>query len=194
MPEKNENDNTNNNKNNVDNNKEAKNNVDNKDNTNNSDNKKNSNNKKNKDDKNKKTTKKEKSGGHSKRGTGTYTLTEEELRKRHEKNKQHIFCKYTKVARNVCHCLQLSQIVTLQRVCSGSRKMVGNLYRDKKSLDLSEFYGIIGSPEFDSRSFFKVFLPKWKNVESLSLRYCSHLQASHLDRVMCLLVLRMQKR
>ena len=61
--------------------------------------------------------------------------------------------------------------------------MVDMLYRDKKDLDLSEYYGIIGSPEFDSRPFYKIFLAKWKNVESLSLRYCSHLQASHLDRV-----------
>merc|ERR1712228_900142 len=49
--------------------------------------------------------------------------------------------------------------------------------------DLSEYYGVIGSAEFDRRSFLRDFLPKFKSVQSLCLRYCSHLKVVHLDNI-----------
>ncbi|ETO15782.1 hypothetical protein RFI_21585, partial [Reticulomyxa filosa] len=68
-------------------------------------------------------------------------------------------------------------------VCSSWKSAVIRFYGNTKLLDLSEFYGVIGSPQFDEKNFFGVFLPRFHAVSELSLRYCTHLKASHLDRV-----------
>merc|ERR1712154_500228 len=93
-----------------------------------------------------------------------------------------IFKKF-KCSRIILSYLRLSHIVSLSFVSLSLLKTVNKYYGDCISLDLSEYYGVIGSPEFDHQSFMNDFLPKFKSVQSLSLRYCSHLKVVHLDNI-----------
>ena len=104
-------------------------------------------------------------------------------------NKKAIFCQYTTISRNVIKFLQLSQLIVLQFLCLQSKKMVDLVFKDKKTLDLSEYYAVIGTNVFDNESFFGLFLPKWKNVETLALRYCSHLKCCDLKRILLTLTM-----
>lgn len=61
-------------------------------------------------------------------------------------------------------------------------------FGDCSHLDLSEYYGVIGSPEFDMQLFTGKFLPRFKSVQSLSMRYCSHLKSMHLDSILLALI------
>ncbi|ETO25429.1 hypothetical protein RFI_11708 [Reticulomyxa filosa] len=72
---------------------------------------------------------------------------------------------------------------SVNKVCASWNSVVTRYYGNTKVLDLSEFYGVIGSPEFDEKNFFGTFLPRFHAVSELSLRYCTHLKAAHLDRV-----------
>merc|ERR1712038_2075477 len=80
-----------------------------------------------------------------------------------------------KCSRLILSYLRLSHIVSLSFLSKSMNKTVNKYYGDCINLDLSEYYGVIGSAEFDRRSFLNDFLPKFKSVQSLCLRYCSHL-------------------
>ena len=87
-----------------------------------------------------------------------------------------------KCSRLILSYLRLSHIVSLSFLSKSMHKTVNKYYGDCSELDLSEYYGVIGSQEFDQQSFVKRFLPKFKSVQSLSLRYCSHLKTGDLDK------------
>ena len=93
-----------------------------------------------------------------------------------------IFKKF-KCSRIILSYLRLSHIVSLSFLSKSLCKTVNKYYGDCINLDLSEYYGVIGSAEFDRRSFLNDFLPKFKSVQSLCLRYCSHLKVVHLDNI-----------
>ena len=90
--------------------------------------------------------------------------------------------KKAKCSRRILSYLRLSHIVSLSFLSKAMHKTVNKYYGDCSELDLSEYYGVIGSQEFDHQSFVKRFLPKFKSVQSLSLRYCSHLKTGDLDK------------
>jgi len=87
-----------------------------------------------------------------------------------------------KCSRLILSYLRLSHIVSLSFLSKSMNKTVNKYYGDCSELDLSEYYGVIGSQEFDHQSFVKRFLPKFKSVQSLSLRYCGHLKTGDLDK------------
>jgi len=91
--------------------------------------------------------------------------------------------KQFKCSRIILSYLRLSHIVSLSFLSKSLYKTVNKYYSDCTALDLSEYYGVIGSAEFDRRSFLNDFLPRFKSVQSLCLRYCSHLKAVHLDNI-----------
>merc|ERR1719273_1931942 len=93
-----------------------------------------------------------------------------------------IFKKF-KCSRIILSYLRLSHIVSLSFLSKSLCKTVNKYFGDCINLDLSEYYGVIESAEFDRRSFLRDFLPKFKSVQSLCLRYCSHLKAVHLDNI-----------
>jgi len=93
-----------------------------------------------------------------------------------------IFKKF-KCSRIILSFLRLSHIVSLSFLSKSLNRVVNKYYGDCSNLDLSEYYGVIGSTEFDHKSFMEQFLPKFKSVQSLSLRYCSHLKVVHLDNI-----------
>jgi len=91
------------------------------------------------------------------------------------------------IARTVLSYLPLSQTVLCSTVCLSWNSVAIRFYGNTKVLDLSEFYGVIGSPEFDEKNFFVTFLPRFHAVAELTLRYCTHLKAAHLDRMLAAL-------
>ena len=91
--------------------------------------------------------------------------------------------KQFKCSRIILSYLRLSHIVSLSFLSKSINRIVNKYYGQCDNLDLSEYYGVIGSTEFDHQSFMNEFLPKFKCVESLSLRYCSHLKVVHLDNI-----------
>eukprot|EP01083_Nonionella_stella_P224301 798555_1 len=124
------------------------------------------------------------------------TIPEEEDKKEEENTSytdendsiMKIFKKF-KCSRIILSYLRLSHIVSLSFLSKSLYKTVNKYYGDCINLDLSEYYGVIGSPEFDHQSFMNDFLPKFKCVQSLSLRYCSHLKVVHLDNIIKALTL-----
>lgn len=97
-------------------------------------------------------------------------------------NVMKIFKKH-KCSRIILSFLRLSHIVSLSFLSKSLNRVVNKYYENCGNLDLSEYYGVIGSTEFDHKSFMEQFLPKFKSVQSLSLRYCSHLKVVHLDNI-----------
>eukprot|EP01084_Bolivina_argentea_P203000 346748_1 len=74
-----------------------------------------------------------------------------------------IFKKF-KCSRIILSYLRLSHIVSLSFLSKSLNKTVNKYYGDCLVLDLSEYYGVIGSPEFDHQSFMNVFLPRFKSI------------------------------
>merc|ERR1719361_1695815 len=81
---------------------------------------------------------------------------EEELNEEETINIMKIFKKF-KCSRIILSYLRLSHIVSLSFLSKSLCKTVNKYYGDCINLDLSEYYGVIGSAEFDRRSFFKRF-------------------------------------
>merc|ERR1712154_238139 len=73
-----------------------------------------------------------------------------------------IFKKF-KCSRIILSYLRLSHIVSLSFLSKSLCKTVNKYYGDCMTLDLSEYYGVIGSPEFDHQSFMNDFLPRFKS-------------------------------
>eukprot|EP00485_Elphidium_margaritaceum_P006651 CAMPEP_0202690386 /NCGR_PEP_ID=MMETSP1385-20130828/5385_1 /ASSEMBLY_ACC=CAM_ASM_000861 /TAXON_ID=933848 /ORGANISM="Elphidium margaritaceum" /LENGTH=317 /DNA_ID=CAMNT_0049345647 /DNA_START=1 /DNA_END=954 /DNA_ORIENTATION=- len=93
-----------------------------------------------------------------------------------------VFNKF-KCSRIILSFLRVSHIISVSFLSKSFHRVVNRYYADCTDLDLSEFYGVLGSAEFDMKSFMNDFLPKFKSVSSLSLRYCSHLKVVHLDQI-----------
>eukprot|EP00484_Ammonia_sp_Unknown_P027187 CAMPEP_0197046600 /NCGR_PEP_ID=MMETSP1384-20130603/22298_1 /TAXON_ID=29189 /ORGANISM="Ammonia sp." /LENGTH=321 /DNA_ID=CAMNT_0042478425 /DNA_START=44 /DNA_END=1009 /DNA_ORIENTATION=+ len=80
--------------------------------------------------------------------------------------------------------LRLPNLVTLSFVSKWIYDALNLYYQICTELDLSDYYGVIGNHSFHKDSFYHSFLPKFSSVQSLSLRYCSHLKAVHLDAIL----------
>eukprot|EP01084_Bolivina_argentea_P004586 8726_1 len=76
--------------------------------------------------------------------------------------------KKSNISLSILSYLRLSNLLVMSLLSNWFYRRTHNYYRNCISLDLSEFFGIIGGSDFDNRSFMNTFLPKFKSVQSLS--------------------------
>mmetsp|Transcript_2579 Transcript_2579/g.4919 ORF Transcript_2579/g.4919 Transcript_2579/m.4919 type:complete len:313 (+) Transcript_2579:105-1043(+) len=79
---------------------------------------------------------------------------------------------------------RISHLVSLSFVSKSIYHALTAYYARCTTLDLSDYYGVIGNSDFNLHSFCHVFLPKFRSVQRLSLRYCSHVKTVHLDAIL----------